>query len=243
MPNDNEKILNAHLKDQIFEDRLETLILRGETSPFRLGMVFDIPETEMVNHIKKIFKKWRERRIENIEEIREHRIEQINYIMRLALKEYDESKKPLTKYTEERTPCFICNGKGKDEVHPGEFVSCKKCSGRGHFKKVKEETIQRNANPNYLKIAKECVDAAAKLAGIGQSVSFNMLNKLGQTVDGEVKEEIEMLTFQGATENIIGAIAAMDLIKQGIRKGNVKKIDPSVSKPDNDNTTDDTTKG
>ena len=242
---DNEKdSLNAHLKDQLFEDRLETLLLRGETSPLRLGMAFDIEPALMVDHIRKVFDNWKQRRIEDIEETRDLRINQMEMLLRKALTEYDKSQQPTTEYQEEIRVCGFCGGKGKDEVVPGDFVTCKRCAGTGKFKIIKTKTIERQGNPAYLKLAQECIIQAAKLAGLGQSMTFNAINKIGEQVDGNTKHEIEMLTFQGAPENIIGAIAAMDQIRAGIRKGHIKKVpskpvDPKITNP-KDNKNDDT---
>src|SRR5688500_12212555 len=106
---DEEKVVNAHLKEVTFHDRLETLILRGETSPIRLAAAFNCTPEEMVLHIRKVFKAWRERRVEEFEETRQYRIEQMNMLMRYALQEYDKSKQPITEYTETVVPCGVCN--------------------------------------------------------------------------------------------------------------------------------------
>lgn len=232
---DQEKQFNKHLMDQSLEDRLETLLLRGETSPHRLSRAFDKEPEEMVLLIRKIFDRWRQRRIEDLEEIRDLRIEQMNMLMRRSLDEYEKSKQPTIEYTEESRACGFCGGAGKDEVTPGEYVKCKKCGGKGEYVVKRVKTTERQGNPVYLKLAKECIESAANLSGLGKTLTYNAINKIGtQIEDGTVKQEIEMLQYQGAPEAIVAAIASMDLIRNGIKNGAVKRVEFRAKKEQED---------
>lgn len=223
---------NAHLKNLTLMDRLEQLLLRGETSPYRLALAFEMDVRDMSDLIKEVYKSWRQRRNEDLDEIRNLRIEQLQMIMRMALKDYEETRKPKTKVTEEIRPCGFCNGKGKDEVMPDEYVTCKKCNGSGKFKVTKIETVERDPNPQFLKLAQECVVNAAKFSGIGGQVTYNQINKLGEAIGGKTKEEVRMLQFKGAPDQILAALGAMDRIKQGLRKGEIEEVKPVITNPD-----------
>lgn len=219
--------------------RLEKHLLRGVTNQHDLAAAFGVSQGTISGWIAQIHKRWREESPVDTETKRIIRIRQLEGLAAMAVTEFERSRKDSEEVVIQTKMCVDCDGEGKTEAGPGEFVNCTVCGGKGE---IRVETVRvkgQPGNPAYLTVAKTCIESAAKLEGVyPETVKMTkQIIEESRTVGGEFQRRVEQVVYEAPPELVIRAKAALDLIKQKVRKGEATRTiestaEESKEKPD-----------
>jgi hypothetical protein len=93
---------------------------------------------------------------------RMRRIKQLEELLQEALEGFDASKGDEHEPRVLKKPCVACAGAGADPDEP----RCTRCKGRGYTTTATLRRTGRTGDPEYLRVARDCVVACARLEGL-----------------------------------------------------------------------------
>lgn len=221
------------IETQRKKNRLEELILKGNTNQIQLAAALNVSNTTISTWIKDIRKDWKEREIVNLDEQRRFRIKQLEHVSTLAFNGFDRSRKSKEEISLVEEICPRCDGKGS--YTRNELTEpCMVCSETGRVVKEKISVKQSPGDPAFLKIAIETIREIGKIEGVYPVRENNKLLLSATKVNGEVRERIAAIYSDVPDDLLAEALATIDRVEEATKSKRKKTIEAESRRVDED---------
>lgn len=161
----NTQITQQQAEKRAREQRIEDLLLRGNTSRKKIAYALNLPIIEVANNIEQITTRWTTESIKKASYKRTLRIRQLEHAATLALASYERSRQDIEQVTTSyhKAKCSDCKGTGLIEER-----WCPTCKGTGKItvEDVTKRVTGQAGDPAFLRTFKECIVECAKLEGV-----------------------------------------------------------------------------
>lgn len=212
---------------------VERMMLFGVVSASDVAIRHNLSEPEARELMLSIRGDWR-RRLENRDDARMARVEQLNAIIVKASNAFERSRRDIEKIKVDVVTCELCSGR-KFVGKPDDPSPCPSCGATGKIKRESVVIEQTPGDPSFLSVAISAIKEAGKFegtydergrvpGGVGVSAS-RMLASLSVKLDPngtpesiELRKEIEEFYDELPEETIIGGLIAIDTIDRARAK-------------------------
>lgn len=211
-------------KKQKIKERLEELLLRGETNQSRIAAAFGVTQPTISRYIKEIVADWKKFGSETSQENRAKRIKQLELIASNAWRSFEISQQSKIETEIKTKKCPDCvEGKTRNEFEEEE--TCESCQGTGMITVETQTQEGKPGDATFLRTVKEVLVELSKLEGLYPTSGGKLAKLTEESIEGAVDKRVQRLTYEGPVEDIIMAKAAMDKLKQNINDGTAKIIE------------------
>jgi hypothetical protein len=205
--------------------RVEQMLMHGLNNMTEMAAAFDVDYTTIRNDIIAIKEDWKQHASTNIDgSVLELRVKQMEHVLHLSLIAFEKSREDETEISITTKACDysqcmhgIIKIKEKDEEgHPTiRNAQCPRCHGTGEVEVEVRRTKGKPGDAAFLSIAKDCVKECARLQGVDPAVVTGMKKTIEREigVNGEIREKIEELFYEGPEENVVRAMAALEKLE------------------------------
>jgi hypothetical protein len=162
----------------------------------------------------------------------------LDHLAAMAILEFERSRAISEERMIQEKVCPECNGKKKETVNPGEYVTCGTCKGKGIITQETVKTKGAPGDPAFINVAKACIESASKLEGLVPSTMRISKTVFEETreVGGELHRMVTQEFYDAPVDLIIRARATLDDLEQSVKKGEtVRVIEAETVEPENPN--------
>ena len=204
-----------------FLDQVEQCLINNEWNQKKLCARFGKTQSIISRAIKQIvYGRWKIDDRTELENERNLRVKQHEYVQSQAMNAWHESKKPKIEVTRTKMPCGSCRSTGYT-TRDDQQVECTICNGTG----IRiEETIKKSkscGDTSYLATAQRANDAICKLRGLYPE--RKIASRATMSADGTLT--IDTVYENASTEDLMEVMVAMENLKMNSKRKMLEGVD------------------
>lgn len=214
------------------QESIREKMLCGLTNQDSLAVVFGVTQAQISRDVDDIYNQILQNNLVDHEAQKTFRIAQFENLGRMALVEFEKSKKPSKEKVITKKPCPNCLGEGETEELPGLFDTCNICKGKGQIQT--EEVIRIKASkgdPAYYRVFHSCLVEIARINGLYPRNAYSRkLEFEAESVGGKIKLKAQELFLEADSKLILDAVTVLDQLQESVKTGEAKVIESKSKK-------------